>query len=225
MLIFYSTRYFLRSLKIWLKQWWLHKFSDNYPWFFDLLSYRMTHLLGKKNLPLTWFPQFWQLVGCYCSILLSRQSDGTSQMQVKGRLTSCYFPLPWGWPWASRGLRSGGCPRWGDRSAPSLSRRRGSPREEPKMGTSSELKSYSQDSHHIRCLDYFANTHWYNQSGPGLLTEPLLYVNKSMCLSKYVHNLAKKGFGLVWWILPKLACSIHATLGPPFIRALYSFNN
>ena len=45
---------------------------------FDPMLYRVTHLLGK-NLPLTWFRQFRQLVGCYCSYLLPRQDGGTSQ--------------------------------------------------------------------------------------------------------------------------------------------------
>ena len=42
-------------------------------------AYRVTHLLGK-SLPLTWFRQFWQLVGRYCSYLLPRQDDGTYQI-------------------------------------------------------------------------------------------------------------------------------------------------
>ena len=40
---------------------------------------RVTHLLGK-NLLLTWFWQFWQLLGRYWSCLLPRQDGGTSQI-------------------------------------------------------------------------------------------------------------------------------------------------
>ena len=38
-----------------------------------------------RNLLLTLFQQFQQLVGRYCSCLLPRQDDGTSQIQVNGR--------------------------------------------------------------------------------------------------------------------------------------------
>ena len=41
--------------------------------------YRVTILRGY-NLPLTWFRHFRQLVGCYCSYLLSRQDGGTYQI-------------------------------------------------------------------------------------------------------------------------------------------------
>ena len=45
----------------------------------------VTNLLGK-NIQLTWFRQFRQLAGRYCSCLLPRQDGGTSQIQVNGRL-------------------------------------------------------------------------------------------------------------------------------------------
>ena len=38
-----------------------------------------------KNLPLTLFQQFLQLMGRYCSYLIPRQDDGTSQITVNGR--------------------------------------------------------------------------------------------------------------------------------------------
>ena len=44
----------------------------------------MTRLLGK-NLPLTLFQQFWELMGRYCSSLLPRQDGRTSQIQINGR--------------------------------------------------------------------------------------------------------------------------------------------
>ena len=48
---------------------------------------RVTRLLGilGNNLPLTWFRQFRQLLGCYCSYI-PRQDGGTFQIQVNGRL-------------------------------------------------------------------------------------------------------------------------------------------
>ena len=49
------------------------------------VKYRVTRLLCN-NLPLTWFRQFRQLLGCYCSYLLPRQDGGTFQIQVNGRL-------------------------------------------------------------------------------------------------------------------------------------------
>ena len=52
--------------------------------------YRVTHLLGK-NLPLTWFRQFRQLVGRYCSYLLPRQDGVKSQIKVNGR----FLPSRW----------------------------------------------------------------------------------------------------------------------------------
>ena len=51
-------------------------------------SYRVTHLLGK-NLPLTWFRQFRQLMGRYCSCLLPRQDGGISQIQVNVLPSRC----------------------------------------------------------------------------------------------------------------------------------------
>ena len=47
--------------------------------------YRVTRLLGN-NLPLTWFRQFRQLPGRYCSYLLPKQDGGTFQIQVNRRL-------------------------------------------------------------------------------------------------------------------------------------------
>ena len=44
-----------------------------------LALYRVTDQVGK-NLPLTEFRQFRQLVGRYCSYLLPRQHDGTFQI-------------------------------------------------------------------------------------------------------------------------------------------------
>ena len=52
------------------------------------IDYRVTHLLGK-NLPLTWFRQFWQLVGSYCSCLLPKQDGVTSQIIINER----FFPF------------------------------------------------------------------------------------------------------------------------------------
>ena len=47
---------------------------------FELLNiYKVTHANGK-NLPLTWFGQFRQLVGHYCSYLLPRQDGVTCQI-------------------------------------------------------------------------------------------------------------------------------------------------
>ena len=54
--------------------------------------YRVTHLRGK-NLLLTWFRHFWQLVGRYCSYLLLRQDDGTSQIQVNRRFSPRWVTL------------------------------------------------------------------------------------------------------------------------------------
>ena len=45
---------------------------------------RVTILHGN-NLPLTWFRQFRQFLGRYCSYLLPRQDGGTFQIQVNGR--------------------------------------------------------------------------------------------------------------------------------------------
>ena len=45
----------------------------------------MTRVLGN-NLPLTWFRQFRQLLGRYCSYQLPGQDGGTFQIQVNGRL-------------------------------------------------------------------------------------------------------------------------------------------
>ena len=48
------------------------------------VPYMVTHLLGN-NLPFTWFQQFWQLMGRYCSGLLPRQDGGTFKIQVNRR--------------------------------------------------------------------------------------------------------------------------------------------
>ena len=47
--------------------------------------------LVDENLPLTQFPQLWQLLGRYCSCLLPRQDDSTPKNQVNRRfsLTRC----------------------------------------------------------------------------------------------------------------------------------------
>ena len=52
--------------------------------------YRATGQVGK-NLLLTEFRQFWQLVGRYFSYLLPRQDAGTSQIQVNWRFLSFFF--------------------------------------------------------------------------------------------------------------------------------------
>ena len=49
-----------------------------------LVLYRVTILRGN-NFPLTWFWQFWQLVGPNCSYLLPWQDGGTSQSSVNRR--------------------------------------------------------------------------------------------------------------------------------------------
>ena len=49
--------------------------------------YRVAILCGN-NLPLTCFWHFWQLMGRYCSYLLTRQDVKTSQIKVNRR----FFP-------------------------------------------------------------------------------------------------------------------------------------
>ena len=44
------------------------------------LAYRVTNLDDKN--PLSWFRQFWQQLGHYCSCSLPRQDAGTSQIYV-----------------------------------------------------------------------------------------------------------------------------------------------
>ena len=46
----------------------------------------MTNMDGY-NLQLTYFQQPWQLMGLYCSYLLSKQDGGKFQIQVNGRLS------------------------------------------------------------------------------------------------------------------------------------------
>ena len=48
----------------------------------------VTHLVDN-NLPLTSIRLSWQLVGCYCSYLLSRQDDGTSKYKSTGGFYRC----------------------------------------------------------------------------------------------------------------------------------------
>ena len=57
---------------------------------------RVTRLLGilGNNLPLTWFRQFRQLVGCYYSCLLPRQNGGTSHIKVNRTLSQDLMTNP-----------------------------------------------------------------------------------------------------------------------------------
>ena len=48
------------------------------------MLYKVT-IVDGKNLPLTKFQRFWQVMGRYCSYLLPRQVDGTFHIQVNGR--------------------------------------------------------------------------------------------------------------------------------------------
>ena len=63
-----------------------------------VIRYRVTHMLGK-TLPLTWFRQFRQLVGRYCSCLLPRQDGGIFHIQVNRSfslnrmVTLCISPM------------------------------------------------------------------------------------------------------------------------------------
>ena len=52
--------------------------------------YRVVHS-EWKNLPLTKFQQFRQVVGRYCSYLMPRHDGGTSKIQVNRRL----LPTRW----------------------------------------------------------------------------------------------------------------------------------
>ena len=52
--------------------------------FGEFPTYRVTGQDGK-NLPLTEFQQFWQLVGRYCSYLLPKQDGGTPKIYVNKR--------------------------------------------------------------------------------------------------------------------------------------------